>query len=84
MIKGYNHRVINQREEYMNLAIMIGQYNNGKSLRQFARSYEKAHKRIEQSEEDIAREKLERKVLKELTEKALDKWTEEKFLNKEE
>lgn len=68
----------------MNLAIMVGQYNNGKSLRQFARSYEKAHKRIEQSEEDIAREKLERKVLKELTEKALDKWTEEKFMKKEE
>lgn len=75
--------MIDQREEYGQLAIMIGQYNNGKPLTKFFRSFEKTHQDIETTEDQKEMQKIEKKVLKQITESALDRWTHETFIKKE-
>ncbi len=83
MVKGYLHRSLDKREENLHLAVMIGQYNNGKSLRPFAREIENKRYEIDTTEEQKEMQKLEKKVLKQITENALDQWTLENFVKKE-
>ncbi|TDM12654.1 hypothetical protein [Macrococcus bovicus] len=83
MVKGYLHRSLDKREENLHLAVMIGQYNNGKSLRPFARDIEKKRHDIDTTEEQKEMQKLEKKVLKQITESALDRWTHDTFIKKE-
>lgn len=74
MMKGYNHRFLDNREESANSAIMFAMANNGKSLNRVLRDIKEQRIKIDLTEEQLAKRKAEQEHIKKVQRMQLSEW----------